>query len=273
VTGPAIALQMRGVQVDFGGLRAVDVDHLTVRSGRIVGLVGANGAGKTTLFDVISGFVSPTRGEILLDGVHDLRRMSPARRARLGVGRSFQNALLFESLTVAETLAVAFDKQLRSVGVVGSVVAARSARRAETRVGAQVDELIAMFGLEAFRNKFISELSTGSRRIVDLAAICATRPRIVLLDEPSSGIAQREVEALADVLRRVQRELAATLLVIEHDMPMLRSLADEMYAMETGRVIAHGTPDEVLTDPDVVRSYLGTDSSALERSGTLGVAS
>ena len=274
MTVPApVVLRLHDIQVSFGGLCAVDVDSMVIRRSRIVGIVGANGAGKTTLFDVISGHVEPDKGSLLLDGRTELSGLSPTRRARLGIGRSFQNALLFESLTVAETLAVAYERQVHRVGLIGGALRLPAARRGERRVREQVDGRVDVVGLGAFRAKFISELSTGSRRIVELAGILAMRPRLLLLDEPSSGIAQREVEALADLLRRVQSELECTVVVIEHDIPMLRGLADELYAMETGRVIAHGTPDEVLSDPAVVRSYLGTDPVALERSGTAKEAS
>jgi branched-chain amino acid transport system ATP-binding protein len=260
-------LELRDIVVRFGGLTAVDVDHMAIHDGRIVGLIGPNGAGKTTLFDVISGFVEPDQGSIVLDGDVELVGLSPALRARRGLGRSFQNATLFESLTVAETLAVAFERRLAGEGFLSSAFHMPWATRMERRVRSEVEDLIDLMGLGAFHDKFISELSTGSRRIVDLACVSAHRPRVLLLDEPSSGIAQREVEALEAVLRRVKEALGCTLIVVEHDIPMLRSLADELYAMVVGRVAAHGTPDEVLSDPEVITSYLGTDPRAVERSG------
>lgn len=262
-------LELRGVVVRFGGLTAVDVERMVIQQGRIVGLVGANGAGKTTLFDVISGFVTPDEGSIVLDGELDMlqERMGATRRARFGIGRSFQNATLFQSMTVAETLAVAFERRLEGQGLLSTAFATPGSRRRERQVRAGVEELVERLGLGAFHDKFISELSTGSRRIVDIACLMAHRPRLLLLDEPSSGIAQREVEALESLLRRVKDELGCTIIVVEHDIPLIRSLADEMYAMEVGRVISHGTPAEVLSDPVVVRAYLGTDPRAVERSG------
>ena len=258
-------LVLTDVAVRFGGLTAVDVSSMTFRPGRIVGLLGANGAGKTTLLDAISGHV-PATGSILLGG-HDLSRLSPAQRARAGLGRSYQNAALFEGLTVEETLRVAYDGVLRGIGPVAGAMHLPRARRSERSVGTALEDVIEAMGLSAYRDKFVGELSTGSRRIVDLAGLFAARPAVVLLDEPSSGIAQREVEELGAVLRRAQRTLGCTMVVVEHDIPLLRSLSDEMYAMETGRVIAHGTPDEVLAEPQVVASYLGTGTRAVERSG------
>lgn len=265
-------LAIRDLRVSFGGLVAVDIDELLVPEGRIVGLVGGNGAGKTTLFDVISGFQPADRGSIVFDGTTQLQRprLSPSSRSRMGIARSFQNAILFESMTVADALAVACERHLRGGTVFGPGLRTPRARRQERAVRERVGELVEMLGLGAFHDKFIAELSTGSRRIVDLGCVLAHRPRLLLLDEPSSGIAQREVEALEGLLRHVLDELECTLLVIEHDIPLIRSLADELYALETGRVIAHGAPGEVLANPEVVRSYLGTDARAVERSGAQG---
>ena len=260
-------LELRDIRVRFGGLLAVDVDHMVIREGRIVGLIGANGAGKTTLFDVISGFVRPETGSLLLRGEVELAGLPPSARALEGLGRSFQNATLFESMTVAETLAVAFERRMRGLGVLANGLALPWYRRTERAVQREVSDLVDLMGLGAFHDKFISELSTGSRRMVDLACILAHKPTLLLLDEPSSGIAQREVEALGALLRKVKSDLGCTLVVVEHDIPMIRDLADELYALEIGSVIAHGTPAEVLSDPQVIHSYLGTDATVVERSG------
>ncbi|HWL44454.1 MAG TPA: ATP-binding cassette domain-containing protein [Ilumatobacter sp.] len=270
VTARGGALEIRDLHVRFGGVTAVDVDAIDIPADRIVGIVGANGAGKTTLFDAISGFVTPSEGSIVMDGTHDLHRLRPHRRAELGLGRSFQNATLFPTMTVAETIAVAFDRRRPTGGFVSSALGAPWVRRRERTLRAEVAEVVALMGLDAYYDKFISELSTGTRRIVDLGCVIAHRPRLLLLDEPSSGIAQSEVGALAELLRRVQATLGCTMVVVEHDIPMLRSLADEMYALGLGRVIAHGDPDSVLSAPAVVSSYLGTSARAVARSGDTG---
>jgi ABC-type branched-subunit amino acid transport system ATPase component len=268
VTERDVILSVREVLVRFGGLTAVDVDELTVPRGAIVGIIGANGAGKTTLFDVVSGFVSPQRGSVQLDG-RELVRRSPERRARLGLGRSFQSAALFGTMTVGETLAVAFHRQLRGVTGLGSILALH--HRTERSTWRRVEELVDLMGLNDYADNFVSELSTGTRRIVDLACVLAHRPTMLLLDEPSAGVAQREAEALETVIHRVKEKLDCTFLVIEHDIPLIRSLSDELYAMETGKVIAHGTPEQVLNDRRVIDAYLGTDRTAIERSGAAGV--
>jgi len=260
-----VILDVSGLTVRFGGVLAVDDVSFDLRAGDILGVIGPNGAGKTTVFDAISGFV-PSRGRVTLDG-SDISDMSPEKRSRARLGRSFQDARLFPSLTVSETLAVSLERHMRAHDAVSTAIGAPWVRRAEKRVSKRVDELIELMGLGAFRDKFVSELSTGSRRIVDLAGILAHEPLVLLLDEPSSGIAQRETEALGPLLQHIRKETGASLLVIEHDMPLITSISDEILALETGAVLTRGRPTEVLADPRLVAAYLGTDQAVLERSG------
>ncbi len=259
-------LRTVGLGVSFGGIRAVDDVSLEIGAGEIVGIIGPNGAGKTTLFDLISGFTPAGGGRVHLGAV-DVTRAGPAQRARHGLGRSFQDARMFPALTVAETLAVALERWVEVRDPVSAALHLPASFDSEEKVRRRVDELIELMGLGAFRTKFVRELSTGSRRIVDLACVVAHRPTVVLLDEPSSGIAQRETEALGPVLRRLRDEMGASLVVIEHDMPLVTGIADRMVAMEQGRVIVTGAPDAVLHDPQVVASYLGTNTAAIRRSG------
>ena len=251
------ALEVVGLTVAFGGITAVNYVDLTVGRGQIVGLIGPNGAGKTTVFDLISGFTPADRGRVLLGG-HDVSSRSPSSRARRGLGRSFQDARLFSGLTVQETIAVSLERWIEGDDAVAGAFRLPSALSAERRVAAQVEELVEMFGLQAFRSKRIGELSTGSRRMVDLACVMAHRPAVVLLDEPSSGIAQREAEALGPLLLGLRDRLDATLLVIEHDIALVSSVADRLVALDQGSVMATGRPADVLDHPEVVASYLGT---------------
>jgi branched-chain amino acid transport system ATP-binding protein len=241
---------------------------LRAAPGEIVGIIGPNGAGKTTLFDLISGFIRADAGRVMLDG-RELTGRGPDRRARLGLGRSFQDAQLFPALTVEETIAVAMDRWVAVKDPLNPALHLPAAFDSENAVRQRVGEVIEMLNLGAFRTKFVHELSTGSRRVVDLACVVAQRPTVVLLDEPSSGIAQRESEALAPLLLRLRDELGATLLVIEHDMPLITSVADRLVALDRGLVIAHGPPAAVLHDPVVVSSYLGDNAAAIGRSGAL----
>ena len=259
-------LEVRDVARSFGGVAALSGVDLEVGPGEILGVIGSNGAGKTTLFDVCSGFLAPNGGRILLNG-RDVTGASAAARADLGLGRSFQDARLFPSMTVVEALATAFERHTEVRDPLACVFAVGAAVESERSVKARVDELIEAMNLTRYRDAFVSELSTGTRRIVELAATVAHRPNVVLLDEPSSGIAQRESEALAQVLLDLRTRTGAALIVIEHDIPLVSSIAETMVCLHLGQVIARGTPSAVLRDPAVVASYLGTDDAAIFRSG------
>ena len=264
-----IVLETRSLLKRFGGITAVDNVDLKLRKGAILGLIGQNGAGKTTLFDCISGFLQVDGGQILLHGV-DISDWEPHERARGTLGRSFQEARLFPSLTVQETVAVALERHLASKDIAASALRLPASYESELAAAVRVEELIALMGLDAFREKLVGELSTGTRRIVELACILAQEPTVLLLDEPSGGVAQRETEALGPLLQRVQAFTGCSILVIEHDMPLLSSICDDMYALELGGVIAKGTPAEVLDHPRVIESYLGTNEAAINRSGAQG---
>ena len=260
-------LEARAVSVTFGGIRALDEVDVAVSDKEILGLIGPNGAGKTTLFDVLSGFQAPSRGRVLL-GDYDVTDLPPDARARMGLGRSFQDARIFASLTVAENLATALERHLAVRDHAAAALGLPATREQEDDIAWSVADLVDLMGLGAFRDKFVSELSTGSRRVVDIAMALAHDPAVLILDEPSSGIAQRETEALGPLLRQIRDETGCALLVIEHDMPLIASISDRLIALDQGRVISEGTPSKVLEDPIVVGSYLGTDRSAIERSGT-----
>ncbi|HUR77423.1 MAG TPA: ABC transporter ATP-binding protein [Acidimicrobiales bacterium] len=258
-------LAVRNIGVAFGGLQVLDDVSFDLHGGEIVGFIGPNGAGKTTLFDAISGFV-PFVGRVWLDDV-EVTTLKPAQRSDAGIGRSFQDARLFPALTVLDTLRVAHEFALRRVGLLGTALGLRAARAEESNATARSVELIEVLGLVAYRDKLVRELSTGTRRIVDLACLLARRPKVILLDEPSSGIAQREAEALGPMIRSIRDSIGCSILLIEHDMPLMLSVADRLHALETGCTIATGAPAAVIGHPEVVRSYLGDDPAAIERSG------
>jgi branched-chain amino acid transport system ATP-binding protein len=261
-----VVLEVFGLTKRFGGIQAVDDTSFHLREGEILGLIGPNGAGKTTIFDLISGFTKLDEGRITLDGI-DITGHAPDRRAALGLGRSFQDARLVPSLTVAENLAIGLERHLDVRDHLASLLSLPGVVRLEEDVAWTVADLVELMHLGAFRDKFVRELSTGSRRIVDLAMCIAHDPKVLLLDEPSSGIAQKETEALGPLLERIQSETSCALLVIEHDMPLITGISDRMIALELGHPIVEGTPQQVTTDPRVVSSYLGGDPAAINRSG------
>ncbi|MBK9969742.1 MAG: MFS transporter [Acidimicrobiaceae bacterium] len=262
-------LRVNEIAVAFGGNRAVNGATFDVRSHEIVGMIGPNGAGKTTIFDLVSGFVAVDSGRIELQG-RDITNLGASERAAAGLGRSFQDARLFPDMTVSETLAVSLERWVNSRSALAAALRLPAVFDDEERTRLRVHELIELINLGDYRNSFVRELSTGTRRVVDLACIAAHRPVMVLLDEPSSGIAQREVEALAPVLRRLRDEMGASLLVIEHDIPLISSISDRLVALDQGAVLTEGAPADVLGHPDVIESYLGNNAAARERSGTRG---
>ncbi|MBV9484979.1 MAG: ATP-binding cassette domain-containing protein, partial [Frankiaceae bacterium] len=262
---PAI-LECYGVTKSFGAVRVLHDIDLEVRNGEILGLIGHNGAGKTTLFDVLCGFLIPDRGRIHLDKI-EVTELAPTSRAFLGLGRSFQEARLFPALTVSETIAVALERHLASKDLVAAALRLPASTLSEALVQRRVADLVEMLGLTRYAGSPIGDLSTGTRRIVELACVLAQDPAVVLLDEPTAGVAQKETEALPALLRQVRADTGCTMVVIDHDMPLLTSLCDRLVALELGQVIASGAPQEVLENQRVIESYLGVETATIERSG------
>jgi branched-chain amino acid transport system ATP-binding protein len=260
-------LEVQDLTKRFGGITAVDGVSFTLHEGEILGLIGPNGAGKTTIFDLVSGLLPLDAGRITLRGI-DVTRWGADRRAQVGLGRSFQDARIFPSMTVSENIAIGLERHLEIRDHLASALNLPAVQEMEEDVAWTVDDLIELMNLGAYRDKFVAELSTGTRRVVDLAMAIAHDPAVLILDEPSSGIAQRETEALGPLLKRIQREAGCAMLVIEHDMPLITSISDEIVALELGGVVLQDTPEKVLSDPRVVSAYLGGDLDVIHRSGT-----
>lgn len=248
-------LRTHGIDLRFGGLVALDAVDVAIEPGEIVGLLGPNGAGKSTLFNVISGFLRPAAGRVHL-GDQDLTRALPYERALAGLGRTFQHIKLFPSMTVEENLLAAQHRHLDS-SALAAMLRLPSWKRDEEEARARVEAVLELIDLDRYRRHRPGELSYGTLRFVELAVALSLQPRVLLLDEPASGIAQREAEALGPLLREVRDVVGCAIFLIEHDMPLLLSVSERVYALDFGRIIAEGTPDEVTADDRVLSSYLG----------------
>jgi ABC-type branched-subunit amino acid transport system ATPase component/ABC-type branched-subunit amino acid transport system permease subunit len=263
----APVLEARDIRVQFGGIAAVDGVSLQVDDGEIVGLMGPNGAGKTTLFDVLSGHHRNAEGQVLLRG-NDVTGLRPEELARRGLGRTFQQARLFDEMTLLDACKVALERDEPSE-VGPSLLALPPSGEAERRKALRAEELLELLGLARFSGMHVAELSTGMRRLAELGCLVGLGADVLLLDEPTAGIAQREVEAFRPVLRELRAHLGASMLVIEHDIPLMMGLVDRLYVLANGQVIAEGKPSVLRDDPAVVAAYLGTDERAIARSGSV----
>ena len=257
-------LAVSDLRVTFGGNFAVDGVSVSVSEREIVGLIGSNGAGKSTLMNAIGGFV-PATGSVRL-GDKEIGDRPPAYRAGLGLGRTFQSATLFPELTVTQTLLVALQGK-DETGMLSTALALPRATRRSRHDRAAVGDLVDLLGLGGYRDHYIADLSTGTRRVVELAGLLALDAKVLCLDEPTAGLAQRETEAFGPLIVTIRRQLDASVLLIEHDMPLIMGISDRVYCLEAGKVIAEGHPAAVRDNPRVIASYLGTDERAINRSG------
>ncbi len=265
LTQPETVLSINGITKTYGGISAISDVNIDVHDGEIHGLIGANGAGKTTLLDICTGIIQPSYGHITYRGA-DITKLASYRRAEIGLGRVFQHAYLFPTLTVKETIYLAHERHISTKDVFAPMFRIPTYSKIEKLVKQSTDEIIDKFNLEDFSEALISELSTGTKRVVELACLFANRPSFVFLDEPSSGLAQKETEALGELILDIHKELGVSMLIIEHDIPMIARISNRLTCLDIGQVIAEGTPGEVLGDQNVIEAFLGTNEVAINRS-------
>lgn len=248
-------LRTRDLTLRFGGIAALDEVDIAVEEKEILGILGPNGAGKSTLFNVLSGFLKPDHGRILLYE-DQINHLLPYERVAAGIGRTFQHVRLFRNLTVYENLLVAQHRHLSS-GAFSAMLRLPGWRRDEREARRRVEETLELVDLRPWKDAHPSQLSYGTTRFLELAAVLSLQPRVLLLDEPASGIQQKEVEALGPMLTRIRDERGCSVVLIEHDMGLLLNTSERIYALDFGKVIAEGTPDEVVANDLVLESYLG----------------
>jgi branched-chain amino acid transport system ATP-binding protein len=258
-------LSAQDLSVRFGGVLAVNRVSFQVQRGEVFTLIGPNGAGKTTVFNLISRIYEPTSGAISFDG-QVLTSVAPHRIAALGIARTFQNIELFEHATVLQNLLIGRHVHRQS-GLWSELLFLPSVRAAERQTRRKVEEVIELLDLQHYRDTLVAGLPYGVRKVVELARALATGPKLLLLDEPSSGLNVEETEDMAYWIADIQKEMGITVLMVEHDMTLVSRVSDRVLAMNQGEVLALGTPAEVQSHPGVVEAYLGTagDAASLRR--------
>lgn len=258
-------LEVKGLTMDFGGLRAVDSVSLEVHEGEIAALIGPNGAGKTTFFNCVTGIYNPTKGDILLhpkgQTTRRLNGLKPNKVTEMGLARTFQNIRLFPDMTVLENVMIGRHCRTHS-GIMRSILRGRGVRREEQQIVESSYELLKKVGLGKFANEFAKNLPYGAQRRLEIARAMATDPFLLLLDEPAAGMNPHETHELDQLICRISEQDRIAILLIEHDMKLVMNISNPIYVMEYGKKIAEGSPQQIKDNPKVIEAYLGEETDA-----------
>lgn len=256
-------LQASDISIVFGGLAAVSNFSCDLKEGELVGLIGPNGAGKTTVFNMLSGVYTPTSGEITFwdrgGKVRVINKRTPAQLNKMGIARTFQNIRLFTSQTVADNVRIALHNQ-RIVNPVDVLLRLPRFRRDEQLMDQKVDELLAILKLSEKKHELAKNLPYGEQRKLEIARALASKPRLLLLDEPAAGMNPQETEELRQMIELIRREFNLTVLLIEHDMKFVMNICERIMVLNYGRIIAEGVPEEIKANPEVIKAYLGSSA-------------
>ncbi len=259
-------LQVNDLSIVFGGLKAVSDFNMELRRGELVGLIGPNGAGKTTVFNMLSGVYTPTSGQISFwdkDGnIQIVNKKTPAQLNLIGIARTFQNIRLFGNLTVSDNIRIAMHSQ-RTVKPWDVILRTKRFFNDEEMMTAKVRKLLKLFGLENKENELSSNLPYGEQRKLEICRALAANPTLLLLDEPAAGMNPQETKELMELIAFIRKEFNLTILLIEHDMKLVMGICERLYVLNYGRVLASGVPDEIKSNPEVIKAYLGSEAENL----------
>lgn len=254
-------LEVNNLTKNFGGLAAVSNVNLHLEKNELVGLIGPNGAGKTTLFNLLTGVYEPSEGDVLLEtgGVATrLNGIKPFKIANMGLGRTFQNIRLFKDLTVLDNVLIAMNGKNKQ-SVVTGILRLPIFYKKEEQMKAEAIRLLSIFNLQDKAENLAKNLPYGEQRRLEIVRALATHPQILFLDEPAAGMNPQETAELTELIRKIQKEFAITILLIEHDMSLVMDVCERIYVLEYGRVLAEGNPETIKNDPRVIKAYLGGD--------------
>ena len=249
-------LEINNLSISFGGLKAVENVSFKLKKGELLGLIGPNGAGKTTLFNMLSGVYTPTSGNIILDG-QKVNGLSPDKLSKLGVARTFQNIRLFDNLTVLDNVKLAMN-QYMEYGILSGIFRFPSYWNEENETTETAKEILKLLSLEKYFRAYAGSLSYGDQRKLEIARAMATRPKVLLLDEPAAGMNESETQDLMDSIRLIREKTGVSVLLIEHDMNLVLGISERLIVLNYGEILAEGNPREVISKEEVVKAYLGS---------------